>query len=59
MLNWEPGSLTNWQPHEIEFQAEWHQTLENSSTILPPTPVQLEPRPEDVELVNRATQIYN
>lgn len=58
MLEWETGSLKPWKPHEIEFQAQWHQTLENSTTILAPTEVKVTIRPEDVEIVERAGKIY-
>ncbi|MBC6478732.1 MAG: sulfotransferase family protein [Hormoscilla sp. GUM202] len=59
MLQWETGSLKQWKPHEIEFQAQWHQTLENSTTILAPTEVKVELHTEDVEMVERAIKIYD
>jgi len=59
MLEWETGSLKSWKPHEIEFQAKWHQSLENSTTILTPTEVKVDIRPEDVEMIERAIKIYD
>ena len=60
MLVWETGQMKAWQSHEIEFQAKWHQTLENSTTILPPRVVTKDiiVRPEDREMLERANNIY-
>jgi len=58
MLNWEAGQMKAWKPHEQEFQAKWHQTLENSTTILPPAEVNVAIRSEDAEMIERAKAIY-
>jgi hypothetical protein len=59
MLAWEPGRLKEWQPHEIEFQAKWHEAVEHSTTILPPTSVQLEVRtPVHQQMLERPQAIY-
>ena len=37
MLRWTDGRIRNWAPHEAHSQAKWHQTLEQSDGILPPS----------------------
>jgi len=60
MLKWEDGSLrqNQWKPHELESRAKWHKTLESSTGILPPNKVEVDIRPEDVEMVERALEVY-
>ncbi len=38
MLHWSDGRIRDWRPGEEKSQAVWHDTLENSSTILKPIP---------------------
>lgn len=60
MLRWEDGRIKTWDSHESLSQAQWHQTLESSKTILPPPEeeVEVEIRPEEVAMMERATKIY-
>ncbi len=61
MLNWDNGSFkkeNEWKPHELESRAKWYKTLDSSTGILPPTPVQVEIRTQDLEMVERAMTVY-
>ncbi len=59
MLNWSNGQLQKWSPREAEFHAKWHSTLDKSTTIMPPKKVEVEIRSEDLELFERALEVYN
>ena len=58
MLNQNNGQLKEWSPREAEFHAKWHSTLDNSNTIMPPTEVEVEIRTEDLEMFERALEVY-
>ncbi len=59
MLSWNNGQLQEWSPREAEFHAKWHSTLDKSTTIMPPTEVEVEVRTEDLELFESALEVYN
>lgn len=60
MLSWKNGKLTKWQLYENETQAKWHKTLESSTKIFAPPIAQtkIEVPPEQVEMIEQATKIY-
>ncbi|MEC4986728.1 MAG: sulfotransferase family protein [Oscillatoria sp. PMC 1068.18] len=58
MLHWQEGKLQNWNERESQFHAKWHSTLDRSNKIMPPTQKTVKIRPEDREMVARATKIY-
>ncbi|MGB3535738.1 MAG: sulfotransferase family protein [Microcoleaceae cyanobacterium] len=58
MLSWQTGQLQNWSDREAEFHAKWHSTLDESQGILPPTEEKVEVRKQDLEMLERATNIY-
>ena len=35
MLNWQPGPIRPWLPHETESQSKWHRTTEQSEGFIP------------------------
>jgi hypothetical protein len=59
MLSWEDGKLMNWKSYEADSQAKWHNILESSTTILPPTAeTKVEIHPERAAMMERAVKIY-
>lgn len=60
MLNWECGQIRKWDESEVLSQKPWHETLERSRKIDPPTGQKLIPvKKEHKEMVARAIKIYN
>ena len=58
MLNWHNGKLQNWNDREAQFHGKWHSTLDRSQGIIPPIKEIVEIRPQEKEIVARATKIY-
>ena len=58
MLNWEDGRLKKWNPHESEAHKYFHDSLNHSKKINPPTKNSIQVRTEHLEMVKRAVNIY-
>jgi hypothetical protein len=59
MLNWPSGKIREWGDDEAQSQKPWHKTLERSNAVLPPVITDVVAiRPEHLEIVHRATSIY-
>jgi hypothetical protein len=59
MLSWSDGRIRPWGPDEAESQAKWHNTLELSNGIIPPSPREEVPVPEERrELMCNAWRVY-
>lgn len=58
MLTWEKGQLQKWNEREAQFHAKWHSILDKSKGIIPPIQDKVEIRPQEREMVARATDIY-
>ena len=58
MLSWSNGKLQNWNDREAEFHSKWHSTLDRSQGIIPPVKETVEVRPQEQEMVAKATTIY-
>lgn len=58
MLRWKPGPIREWMPHEIQSQAQWHATLEQSTGILAQTEHVAPVKPEYREMIDTAGRIF-
>jgi hypothetical protein len=58
MLRWKPGPIREWMPHEVQSQAQWHKTLEQSTGILAQTQHVAPVRPEHRDMIDTAQRIY-
>ena len=58
MLRWKPGPIREWKPHEVQSQAQWHKTLEQSTGILPQTEHVAPVKPEYRDMIDTALRIF-
>ena len=60
LLCWRDGRIREWSAEEAESQMKYHKTLEHSTGIIPPKPLQnIEIRSEHEDILKRAEEICN
>ena len=60
MLNWKHGRSEEWLPRKKQLSRyqNWHTTVDNAKSILPPTDIQVNIRKEDSAMLEKAISIY-
>ena len=58
MLQWNDSKITLGHSHPQEHYQPWRKTFQNSKTILPPQPINVKIRTQDIEMIERAMTIY-
>lgn len=58
MLEWDDSTMKLGHSHSQEFYQQWRKTLHSSNKILPPQPIDLKIRPQDLDMIEKAMIIY-